>query len=119
MGLDMYLYRKTITEIAYWRKANAIHGWILNRTGDDDCSPITLSLQDITDLRDVCEEVHTNHTEEYALEHLPPTLGFFFGGYEVDDRYWSDVEATKLTLTEIIDNSSEDEAFEYYAYASW
>lgn len=118
MGLDMYLYRKTIKEVAYWRKANAIHGWIINRTGDiDDGSNITLNLQDLVDLRNVCQEVHTNHTEEYAMEQLPPTPGFFFGSYELDDRYWSDVEATKLMLTEIIDNSSEDTTFEYYA--SW
>lgn len=27
MGLDMYLYKEKSEEVAYWRKANAIHAW--------------------------------------------------------------------------------------------
>ena len=32
MGLDMYLYQKDTHDVAYWRKANAIHGWIIEET---------------------------------------------------------------------------------------
>lgn len=59
MGLDMYLYRREgltpksmaileevrVTEVAYWRKANAIHRWFVEnvQNGADDCGhyPVT------------------------------------------------------------------------------
>ena len=37
-----------VKEIAYWRKFNALHGFIVEQfnNGKDDCSPIPLNLQD-------------------------------------------------------------------------
>jgi hypothetical protein len=58
MGLDMYLYEKQVHEVAYWRKANAIHGWIINYTNSiDDCTPIHLNKRDLIVLRDTCIQV--------------------------------------------------------------
>ena len=43
MGLDMYILRKPNTddecEVAYWRKANEIHNWMVRNTNysDDTC----------------------------------------------------------------------------------
>jgi hypothetical protein len=118
MGLDMYLYQKETHEVAYWRKANAIHGWIINATGVvDDGTPVHLSKQLVIQLRDTCAEVIRVGTTEYAEEVLPPTSGFFFGSSEIDEWYWNDIKSTAEKLTEIIDNSIEDQEFEYYA--SW
>ena len=84
MGLDMYLYKKEVEEVAYWRKANAIHGWIINHTNAiDDCTPITLRKQDLYELREVCIKVLESNSKDLAEELLPPTSGFFFGSYEV------------------------------------
>lgn len=117
MGLDMYLYEKQTHEIAYWRKANAIHGWIINRTNAiDDCTPINLYKQDIIDLRDTCIKVIEANTQDAAEEFLPPMAGFFFGG-GVDDWYWENVKETVERLTTIIDQSVDDATFEYRA--SW
>ena len=112
----MYLYEKEVHEVAYWRKANAIHGWIINRTNAvDDCTPINLYKQDIVDLRNTCQEVLIDPSK--AEELLPPTPGFFFGSTEVDDWYLENVKDTVEKLTTIIDQSVDDAIFEYQA--SW
>ena len=118
MGLDMYLYRKTIDEVAYWRKANAIHGWIIsNASAVDNCTPIHVSKMDLVQLRDNCQKVIDEGTLETALELLPPASGFFFGSTEVDDWYWQDIKDTLEKLNTIIDETSDDQEFEYHA--SW
>ena len=118
MGLDMYLYEKQTHEVAYWRKANAIHGWIINTTNAvDDCTPISLTKQDLYNLREVCIDVLNVHTEDYAEEMLPPTLGFFFGASEVGEWYWEDVKDTIDKLNIALEQSTDDAMFEYLA--SW
>jgi len=114
----MYLYQKETTEVAYWRKANAIHGWIINNSkAVDDCTPIHVSKNALIQLRDDCQKVLDEGTEETALELLPPASGFFFGSTEIDDWYWQDIKETVTKLTKIIDNTIDDQEFEYYA--SW
>jgi len=114
----MYLYQKETTEVAYWRKANVIHGWIINNSkAVDDCTPIHVSKNALIQLRDDCQKVLDEGTEETALELLPPASGFFFGSTEIDDWYWQDIKETVTKLTKIIDNTIDDQEFEYYA--SW
>ena len=117
MGLDMYLYQKETHEVAYWRKANAIHGWFMQFTDRDDCTPVTITKENLVDLRDTCGEVMRVGTDEIAWELLPPSSGFFFGSSEVDDWYWNNIKDTVAKLNEILDNSTEDQLFEYQA--SW
>jgi hypothetical protein len=118
MGLDMYLYEKQVHEVAYWRKANAIHGWIINYTNSvDDCTPIHLNKRDLNVLLETCIEVLDAHTEEVAMDLLPPTSGFFFGAAEVDDWYWENLKDTIDKLKEALEHSVDDAMFEYLA--SW
>ncbi len=119
MGLDMYLYRKTVDEVAYWRKANAIHGWFISNLadGEDDCRTISVSMHDIVALRDDVQKVLDEGTEEAVYELLPPAGGFFFGNTEVDEYYWMYLKDTLGKLNNIIEESSEDQEFEYQA--SW
>ena len=118
MGLDMYLYEKQTHEIAYWRKANAIHGWIINYTNSvDDCTPISLNKRDLYVLREICIEVLNAHSEEKAMDLLPPTPGFFFGANEVGDWYWDDIKDTIDKLNTALEQSVDDAMFEYQA--SW
>ena len=43
MGLDMYLSRVTRETKVYWRKANAIHAYIMdNHAEGDDCTHVEL-----------------------------------------------------------------------------
>ena len=116
MGLDMYLYAKETHQVASWRKANAIHGWIINYTNSiDNCTPITLEMRDLMELHNVCKEVLLN--PEKAEDLLPPTSGFFFGGTQIDEWYWDSIKETVDTISTIIDQSVEDATFEYQA--SW
>lgn len=118
MGLDMYLYEKHTHEVAYWRKANAIHNWIINRTESvDDCTPINLYLQDLIDLRETCQQVLDAHTQDVAYDLLPPASGFFFGTTDIDEWYWDNVQDTLTKLNAILEDANEDTCYEYRA--SW
>jgi len=65
------------TEIAYWRKFNAFHGWMeelyktKGGTESFNCVPVRLTLEDLDRL-------------EAELPTLKPVAGFFFGAQEVD-----------------------------------
>ena len=119
MGLDMYLYEKQVHEVAYWRKANAIHGWIVSNFAEmgDDCTPINLTKENLIQLRDICSEVLIAYTEEKAMELLPPASGFFFGSTAVDEWYWEDIKDTIEKLNTALEQSVDDAMFEYQA--SW
>lgn len=71
MGLDMYLipnkkgekFDYDNKEIAYWRKANAIHNWIFENCAlenQHDYEPILVSKQRLIDLKETCQEVLEN-----------------------------------------------------------
>lgn len=46
-------------EVAYWRKANAIHNWFVQNVqdGEDDCKRYYVSREKLTELRDACQQV--------------------------------------------------------------
>mgnify|MGYP000332339362 CR=1 FL=1 len=93
MGLDQWGKMRNpetgeVNEIAYWRKHNALHGWMEERwrsqggTGEFNCVPFELKESDLDDLeKAVCERA------------LPETQGFFFGS----DSRW-DEQKDKATL---------------------
>ena len=58
MGLDMYLMDAEGSEVGYWRKANAIHGWFVRELagGVDECQPIHVSRENLVTLRQLCLE---------------------------------------------------------------
>ena len=136
MGLDMYLYRyitpkgrvivdgrelidvtQIRQEIAYWRKANAIHKWFVDNIqgGCDDCEVYIVSKSKlIQELYSIVKEVLNN--KERAKELLPTTGGFFFGSTEYDGMYFEDLKYTKGVLEEILQDG---EDCNYYYYSSW
>lgn len=62
MGLDMFLYKVKRDEVAYWRKANAIHGWFERKFADDDgglenCRDYYVSKEDLIELRNTCQTI--------------------------------------------------------------
>lgn len=107
--------------VAYWRKANQIHNWFVNTcsdNGEDDCKPLYVERSQLQELLDTCKEIKTaeNPTEK-AEELLPPQSGFFFGGVEVDDYYFMQIDETIAKLEKILAEVPEDWDFEYQA--SW
>jgi hypothetical protein len=63
MGLDMMLYARKgggdVTEVAYWRKANAIHEWFVQNVqgGTDECEAHPVTREQLQELAAVCRRV--------------------------------------------------------------
>ena len=98
MGLDMYAFsvdvevaRGGVTDVAlgdnaeqisYWRKFNALHGWMEDlyrlKGGSKDsfnCTTLRLDARDLD-----CLEMDTGNNK------LVPINGFFFGAQEIDSE---------------------------------
>ena len=113
MGLDAYGKVRSpegeVKEIAYWRKHNALHGWmekLYRKKGGDkefNCVPVELNEADLEMLELVVVSAM-----------LPETGGFFFGS---DSRFCEHYKEITLSFIE--------EAREYLAkgwkvaYDSW
>lgn len=60
MGLDMFLHKVKREEIAYWRKANAIHAWFERNCADgelENCEDYAVSKDDLIKLKADCQAV--------------------------------------------------------------
>lgn len=60
MGLDMYLYKEKSEEVAYWRKANAIHAWFERNCANGElknCQDYDVSKDDLIKLMKDCQTV--------------------------------------------------------------
>ena len=97
-------YATVNVSVAYWRKANAIHGWFVRelQDGKDDCDKYFVPLEKLKELVATCESVLFKRDPEHAEEELPTESGFFFGSTEYDDWYWENVEATIDMLSPMI-----------------
>lgn len=85
----------TITEqVAYWRKANAIHGWFVKNVqdGNDDCNRYYVGKEQLQQLHDVCLGVLLKELEPSVV--LPTMGGFFFGSAEYDEYYYEQLQYT-------------------------
>jgi hypothetical protein len=105
-------------EAMYWRKANAIHKWFVDKCQDgvDECQETYVDLTRLQELVDTCKIVLADN--EKAGDLLPPSAGFFFGSTDVDEYYLQDLQSTvdvleKLLATEGI------EKFDFYYQSSW
>ncbi|MGL5191630.1 MAG: hypothetical protein ACRC7S_18470 [Cetobacterium sp.] len=139
MGLDMYLrkYGKDekvldcvsanddcsicngcIVEEVYWRKANHIHNWFVEnvQNGVDDCGSYEVTIEKLTELRDICNQVINDNSLAGKL--LPTTSGFFFGSDEYDEYYFDDTERTKTALDEVIKEYNNSKC-KYVYHSSW
>ena len=103
-------YIQVAFEVAYWRKANAVHAWFVKHVqgGKDDCQRSYVSRELLAELREVCQKIlattvmgdavkeqdgfsghdydaHPNVSLDTNLANslLPPQSGFFFGGTDL------------------------------------
>lgn len=118
-AIEKYPIDSQREEVAYWRKANAIHKWFVDNIQDgiDDCRehrPITKN--DLETLKDLCERVLNNH--DLAPELLPTMPGFFFGNYEYDECYFEILETTVEICDRIIETFDFNNYFLFYE-SSW
>ena len=115
MGLDQYAHRQDSNgedcEITYWRKHNALQGWMENlwtlKTGKPadelNCQELELTAEDLENLKSVV-----------VNGDLPETMGFFFGPDSSQDetRKEKDLNFIKDALEAIDDG---DKVF----YSCW
>lgn len=114
--------------VGYWRKANAIHGYIVNNfaEGVDECQHIPLPVDALVDLQADCESVLAEFDAKgisavpEAAEDvgLVPRSGFFFGSLEYDDYYIADLRYTVAILNTVL-KDEETRPGEFYYLASW
>lgn len=102
--------------VAYWRKANAIHGWFVKNVQDgiDECQLSYVSRNDLKALHSLV--IEAIRTKDATI--LPPTSGFFFGSNDIDEWYWRDLKDTALILDSLV-NGNRFDGFEFYYQASW
>jgi hypothetical protein len=144
MGLDMYLSKKRfvggderkqlkitgieppvniakveciVEEAAYWRKANAIHGWFVTHVqhGQDDCGCYDVSREQLATLLETVNRVLAD--DALAASLLPTQPGFFFGGTAYDDGYFFDLEETRTMLSALL--RADDPNTDFVYQASW
>jgi hypothetical protein len=112
-----------VEEVAYWRKANAIHDWFVKNCQDgvDECQESYVSREQLQELLDVVNAILAapagEERDRLAAETLPPVAGFFFGSTDIDEYYYEDLEFTQETLTELLAEPDEGERFIYQS--SW
>jgi len=104
-------------EIAYWRKANAIHNWFVENTqgGVDECQNTSISRDQLRALLDVVNQVLEN--PELGPTLLPTRPGFFFGGIEYGEYYIQDLQHTKTRVELALSDKFKDWDFQYHS--SW
>lgn len=111
--------------VAYWRKANAIHGWFQTHLTEDvsNCQDVHVARKHLEQLRDDCQEVldarGKSNAEEVAVRLLPPTPGFFFGSSDVDDWYYRDLEFTVTMINDVLNKIPDSNDWSFYYRAWW
>jgi hypothetical protein len=105
-----------VETVAYWRKANQVHGWFVRNVQDgvDNCRKVYVPAEKLVDLVLTCREVLEDRAK--AKELLPVTPGFFFGNYDetegYDEWYFKDLEYTAQTLGELLAEGLETKTIE-------
>ena len=121
MGLDMFLFNrgdpKEVEEVAYWRKANAIHKWFVENVqgGVDDCGAYPVQKADLKKLLSLVNK--SLRSKKLAPKLLPTQSGFFFGSTEYGEWFFQDLNDTKKKLTEILKSDNAPDGWLYQS--SW
>lgn len=104
--------------VAYWRKANAVHKWFCDLDGGrDECQSIYVTKENLIELRDLAKSALKQPA--MAGDILPPTPGFFFGGYEIDDWYMEDMKTTIDQIDKVLESCKNHEYVDFIYRASW
>jgi len=111
-------FAKVEVQVAYWRKANAVHKFFVDLAGGkDECQDIYVGRENLQELLNRCDTILESKDVEKAKELLPAQSGFFFGSTEYDEWYFLGLENTQEVLTKIIKDAPKD--WEFYYSASW
>jgi len=109
-----------IEQVAYWRKANAIHRWFVEncQSGEDDCKEYYVSRDKLRELLVEVEKILSGSAT--GEDTLPTERGFFFGDTDYGDAYREDLEETKRQIAPLLADEHDDNMVaDYYYRASW
>lgn len=131
MGLDMYMVRvdnktckpikeggdivsfdSATEEVAYWRKQNMLHHFILKQTGADpnmNCTYVEVPHEILCDFIVRANKIlkaRGNHRESLAKELLPAQSGFFFGSTDYDKWYYQSLKNIRADFRKIIQSTN-------------
>lgn len=143
MGLDMSLYVQEtkngdFEEVGYWRKANAIHGFFVDKCycnkyydyDDYDGTEVEVSEETIEELRDLCIEVKTSLENVASIGEkldiidtkLPMRDGFFFGYDRSEggvETYMYHLDETIKIMEKVLKLIKEKKCYKIFYGASW
>lgn len=113
-GIQFKRIKGILEEVGYWRKANAIHKWIVKvvQKGQDDCKEYVMNEEQMRKLLQLCEMVIKN--KKFAHKLLPTETGFFWGETEYDDYYYEQIDYTAKLMKECLSSPGT-----YYYQSSW
>ncbi len=102
--------------VAYWRKANQIHGWFVANVQDgvDECQVADVEREKLVELRDLCKQAI-----EDKQPLIEPKSGFFFGSMTIDDWYWEDLKLTVRQLDAVLNNPVFNDHWTFAYQSSW
>ena len=112
--------REISFEAMYWRKANAIHRWFVNKVqeGVDNCAEYYVDTDILSELRNICNQILVDPSK--ADELLPPQSGFFFGSTDVDEWYLEQLKYTVDRLDVLLDLPQvKERKINFYYSSSW
>lgn len=105
--------------VGYWRKANAIHQWFVDKCQDgvDECQKTWVGREALQDLLDTVNKVLADR--QLAAELLPSASGFFFGRTDYDDRYYQVLEDTKQICEAALELIGTQSGWDIHYQSSW
>ncbi len=109
-------FKEKLTDenVAYWRKANSIHNWLIkNGSNVEEDYYCHISLEKLKELKQTCIAILDDKTLAPTL--LPTTSGFFFGSTNYDEWYYQDLQETINILDKIINQHTENDRYVYIA----
>lgn len=103
----------------YWRKANAIHRFFVERVqgGNDDCGHYYVPREVLVNLLAAAKAVLAD--PKLGPNALPTQAGFFFGDTNYDDWYLYDMRYTAVELEKLIASDLWKDGWEFYYHSSW
>jgi hypothetical protein len=149
VGIKAERISEITEEVAYWRKANAIHKWFVDNVqgGKDDCGEYYVERKQLQELTDLCKTViagsilvdgKVQNGQRYekgawvpiledgkTVENptsaaiLLPTTSGFFFGGTDYDQYYVDDLKGTVEMLEAVLAETEETHASFYYHSSW
>jgi len=107
---------KLQSEVAYWRKFNALHNWFVQniQNGEDDCGSYIVDIDKLKELLYKLAKINKKNAKKI----LPTASGFFFGGTEYDEYYFEEIKNLCTTIMALVESINPEEEMLIYR-SSW